>query len=82
MLLPEERPMPALQSSAMTYARYRPGAEELDITFISGETYTYFGVPMGVYVGLVEAESAGSFYNDHIRDQYAFRKQARLHRAS
>lgn len=66
--------MPALQSSAMTYARYRAKAEELDITFVSGETYTYFAVPMGVYVRLVEAESAGTYYNDAIRDRYRFRK--------
>lgn len=71
--------MPALDSSAMTYARYRPEKEELDITFISGETYTYLAVPMGIYVGLVEADSPGSYYNEHIRDWYRFQKKQRLH---
>lgn len=71
--------MPTLQSSAMTHARYRAERHELDITFISGETYTYLAVPMGVYVDLVEAESAGGYYNDNIRDHYSFRKKQRFH---
>ena len=37
----------------------------------SGGPYDYYGVPQSVYEGLLRARSAGTYYNDYIRDRYA-----------
>jgi hypothetical protein len=44
----------------------------LKVTFTTQETeYTYCNVPEAVYFdGLLRADSAGSYFNDNIRDQY------------
>jgi hypothetical protein len=40
------------------------------ITFTSGNTYTY-SVPAWRYAGLINASSAGQYFNDNIRDQHS-----------
>jgi lysyl-tRNA synthetase class 2 len=43
----------------------------LAITFTSGRTYDYVGVPKPVYLGLLRASSAGEYFNTRIRDYYS-----------
>jgi len=62
----------AINSSAMTQAAYHDQDQTLDITFIRGRTYTYYGVPFSIYQGLINAPSAGRFFNANIRDHYRF----------
>jgi KTSC domain len=62
--------MPYVQSSVMTYVDYDEEAAELDIRFVSGKVYRYFGVPLATYVDLLEAESHGEFFNQHIKDVF------------
>jgi hypothetical protein len=64
--------MPPLQSSMMTFVKYDDDACELDITFTSGKTYRYLEVPVEIYEGLLDAESKGEFFNDHIKDEFNF----------
>ena len=64
--------MPELQSSVLASADYDDETGELDVTFVSGKTYRYFAVPLAVYAGLLDAASKGQFFNDHIRDAFAF----------
>lgn len=62
--------MPILRSSAIHRAEYRNGT--LSIWFVeSGGPYDFYGVPEYVYNGLLSARSAGTYYNDHIRDRYS-----------
>lgn len=42
----------------------------LDITFHTGRTYQYFKVPQGLYDDLLEARSAGAFFNQRIKGQF------------
>ena len=42
---PCSRAMPALASSAIAWVEYDPGSAQMDITFTSGGTYTFFRVP-------------------------------------
>lgn len=42
------------------------------VRFVTGHVYAYRDVPRAVYDGLANAASAGTFFNDHIRDRYAF----------
>lgn len=62
--------MPAIKSTAIRFAQYDASSQQLHITFAKGNTYTYYGVPESVYVGLLRATSAGTYFNDHIKDRY------------
>jgi hypothetical protein len=47
----------------------------LEIEFAgSNRIYEFFDVPYSVYSELMEAESKGSYFNDDIRDLYAYRE--------
>lgn len=61
-----------VQSSMMTSVRYDNDARELQITFAGGKTYRYSNVPLEVYVGLLDAGSKGEYFNDNIKDAFAF----------
>lgn len=63
--------MPTFNSSAITRAEYDPSTRTLSLWFTgSGGPYYYYGVPQSVYEGLLGAASKGTYFNDHIRDQY------------
>ncbi len=38
----------------------------------SGRVYRYYDVPYSEFEELMEAESKGTYFNDHVRDLYAF----------
>jgi hypothetical protein len=40
-----------------------------------GTTYVYEGVPRAEYEALLTADSTGSYFNEHIRDQFPYHKQ-------
>jgi lysyl-tRNA synthetase class 2 len=63
-------------SSVIRSADYDPDALTLDVTFASGRMYTYFNVPEWKFDGLITASSAGEYFNQHIRDQHAFRERS------
>ena len=44
----------------------------LQIGFVGGTIYRYFGVPKAVYSALVNAPSAGAFLNANIKGAYDF----------
>lgn len=59
-----------LQSSNLRRTSYDPETSQLKIQFVSGKVYTYEGVPVSVYNGLLEASSAGKYFNQNIKDIY------------
>ncbi|MBC7149842.1 MAG: KTSC domain-containing protein [Rhizobium sp.] len=64
--------MPILRSSAIRKAEYTAATRTLHIWFVeSGGPYDYYGVPEGVYLGLINARSAGQYFNVYIRDRYS-----------
>ena len=64
--------MPILRSSAISRAEYIRQTATLQIWFTeSGGPYDYHGVPESVYLGLISARSAGTYFNDYIRDRYS-----------
>lgn len=67
--------MPAVDSSAIVRIGYREPARELDITFTSGKTYTYYGVPSDVYRVFLAADSKGRFFNEHVKDVYLYSRR-------
>ena len=58
----------------MNSAGYNEGRKILEIEFSSSEVYDYFDVPKKLFVGLLNAESAGKFFNKEIK-QAGFRFQ-------
>jgi hypothetical protein len=62
------------ESTAVQAAAYRIGERALDVTFVSGHIYRYFGVPAVVYDRFRGAESAGHFLHEEILDRYAFKR--------
>lgn len=59
-----------LSSSNLRRCAYDIETETLQIQFQSGKVYSYQGVPASVYNGLLEATSAGQFFNSSIKDVY------------
>lgn len=63
-------------SSNLLAAGYDPEQSRLNVTFQSGDKYTYIGVPESKYKKLVRAEnsggSAGKFFAKEIRNNYKF----------
>jgi hypothetical protein len=64
--------MPAVSSSAILRIHYDEPSRKLRIIFVTGNTYTYHGVPRLVYERFLQAASKGTFFNEHIKDRYAF----------
>lgn len=46
----------------------------LEVVFRAGGVYRYHGVPESIYHGLMAAPSHGTFFQKHIKVQYAFVK--------
>lgn len=61
-----------LNSSAIRAVGWDERTLHLNVIFTSGSTvYTYYGVPRWKYEGLLSANSKGTYFNDHIRDQHS-----------
>ena len=59
----------ALTSSLLASLRYSPQAT-LQVEFRSGAIYRYFTVPRAVVEGLRTADSAGAYFNRHLRNRF------------
>ncbi|WP_189338318.1 KTSC domain-containing protein [Sphingobium sp. SCG-1] len=53
-------------------AGYEEPSRTLWLWFEGGEKYAYQNVPADVFNALCHAESAGTFFNDYIKDRYDF----------
>lgn len=63
-----------MPSTAIRVFRYDEATHELRVTFVSGRTYVYAGVPPSIAADFEAAESKGRFFNAAIRDRYPFRE--------
>ena len=61
-----------LRSSIIRDIDYDDSRSKLYITFVSGKTYVYDGVPQATYQDLVSAASKGEFFNERIKGRYSF----------
>lgn len=62
--------MTTLNSDAIRAVDYNEFNGDLTIYFRSSSGYTFHGVPWDVYIGLISASSAGSYYHCHIKGRY------------
>ena len=68
------------QSSVIAAVHYDEEDSALDITFTGGKTYRYMHVPLEMYVGLMDAESQGAFFNKNIKGAFEFTEVERVRR--
>lgn len=54
----------------MTAVGYDPSTRKMKITFKQGRTYDFCGVPPAIHLGLMNAGSKGTYYDQMIRDRY------------
>ena len=59
-------------SSSLVAVGYDPARRELEVQFVSGSIYRYFGVVPQAYEALMRAASKGRHFNEAIRDRYRF----------
>ena len=62
----------AVDSSVLRDVSYDAARRALRLTFSSGSIYLYRNVDATVYRDLLNAESKGHYFNEHIRNQYPF----------
>jgi len=63
-----------VSSSNISSVGYDEQTETLEITFKTGGTYQYSGVPIDTYKELLGASSVGQYFYQNIKGQYSFRK--------
>jgi hypothetical protein len=61
-----------VESRSIRSVGFDPLESILEVEFVeSGHVYAYYDVPLSVYRDLLEAESLGQYFNEHIKDVYA-----------
>lgn len=61
-------------SDALEDIEYNYEYNSLRVRFTSGSRYRYRNVPLRIWNGLVKASSKGTFFNEHILDNYKFQR--------
>lgn len=64
--------MPQVDSQAIAAIEYDPDSRTLFVRFTSGEWYGYAGVSADAHAAFAAAESKGRFFQEHVRDRYAY----------
>lgn len=57
-----------VRSTALRSVGFDERASVLEVEFVSGAVYRYFGVPRAVYAELLAASSKGRYFNLHVKD--------------
>jgi hypothetical protein len=65
-----------IESSVLRGVGYDEASRTLELEFVSGAVYDYEGVPPEEALALLEAESRGKYFDDHIRGPYPYRRIA------
>jgi hypothetical protein len=61
-----------VSSSIIASAGYDTRTGTLEVEFHNGMIYLYFDVPEGVYEELIDAPSAGAFFNSNIKGVFRY----------
>jgi len=65
----------ALNSSVIRSVGYFEDTCTLGVCFTNGSKYQYSGVPMAMFVELINAESAGEYFDKNIKDFYEHERE-------
>lgn len=61
-----------IESSTIKRISYIKEEHRLIVQFKQGTYYEYVGVPEYVYIRLIQAKSAGKYFNENIKTKYQF----------
>jgi hypothetical protein len=64
----------SMPSTVIRCFDYDAPKQELLVVFRSGRRYIYEEVPEAIYVAMRQSFSKGEFFNQHIRERFAFRR--------
>ena len=56
-----------VQSSSVSSVGYDRDSSTLEIEFLNGSVYQYFGVPESIFNGLMNAPSKGTFFDQFVK---------------
>ena len=56
-----------VSSTNITSIGYDPASHTLEVEFLTGGIYQYYGVPESLYVGLMSAASHGNYLDTYIK---------------
>lgn len=59
-------------SSNIASVGYDEKTETLEVEFLSGAVYQYYGVPKNIHEELMKAQSKGQFLNTYIKNAYPY----------
>jgi hypothetical protein len=59
-------------SSNVQSIGYEPQSQTLEVEFLEGTIYQYYGVPQNMYDQLMREPSKGRFLNTYIKNQYPY----------
>jgi hypothetical protein len=60
----------AVPSSSLAQVDYDSHRAILQVVFRDGTAYQYVGVPLRTFHGLLQADSKGAYFNQHIRSLF------------
>ncbi len=63
-----------MPSTVIQWFRYDESTARLSVMFQSGRLYIYENVPAALAARMKQSFSKGQFFNEHIRDRFAFRR--------
>lgn len=65
-----------LKSSELNWVQYNEHTGLLRTEFKKGDIYRYFEIPLHIYIGLINADSKGRYFNEYIRNAgYGYEKE-------
>ena len=62
----------SVASSNVASIGYDENSETLEVEFLSGAIYQYYGVPKNIYDQLMLEASKGKFLNTYIKNAYGY----------
>ena len=62
----------SIASSNISSIGYDPQTSTLEVEFLNGTIYQYYGVPQNMYDQLMQQGSKGRFLNTYIKNAYGF----------
>ncbi len=62
----------SVDSSNVRSIGYNPRAHTLEVEFLNGSVYQYYGVPEHLHHGIMRAPSKGRFLHNYIKNSYPY----------
>lgn len=64
----------AVRSTEIAIVGYDPATRVLEVAFRNGSLYHYAEVSQSVYDQMIQAESVGSYFAEHVKTAYSYKK--------